>query len=276
MDPAGPYGGAKFDMQAGDSCTVKDTSPAGWEVIHFNNRMELADTGGAELVGRQQGGSVQQTITDLPEAFVDDHTPSDGTIRINAQPADGTRLDFDIKTETVKFEFTSGGGAGAGNFEVVKGVDEPATAAAFAAVLDNVLGGGGLGVMFFMQHGTDTTVIDWLGQVNPIIANTTGGAVVDHNRSQGKTAERTTYFHRSYLVDATDVDNGHLMLFLGPSLGGNVTGSFRVRTAVNDNTEVLYNGIISWDSGYVDFDDSGITKLAAGNVVDVWGKATYG
>jgi hypothetical protein len=280
IDPNGPNGGGtgqKYDIQGGDSCTVLDTGAPGdqWAISKYNNRMELADTGGAELVGRQQGGSVQATITDLPEAFVDDNTPADGTFRINGQPATNSTFALDFKGTVVTFEFTIGLGLTVGDVEVIKGGTTALTATAFQAALDQALGDPGLGVLYAFQHGTDDTVIDWLGQGNPLITNGTAGAVVVNARNQGKSAERTTYFHRHYEVQPEDVNVGHLILFLGPSDGGNVTGSFRIRTSNTDNTEVLYDGSVVFASHKVEFNNGGGTDLAAGHIVEAWGKATY-
>ena len=211
----------------------------------------------------------------IPKNFEDSFEPAEGTYRINSQPATNSTFEVDFKGTVVVFEFTVGDGLEVGDVEVVKGGTTALTATAFAAALDQALGDPGLGVMYPFVHGTDDTVIDWLSQSNPTITNGTAGAVVVNARNQGKTAERTTYFHRQYAVQPEDVNCGHVIMYLGPGPGGNVTGSFRIRTSNSDNTEVLYDGDVIFQSHQVEFNNGGGTNLAAGNMVDAWGKATY-
>lgn len=208
---------------------------------------------------------------DLRSTPEDAGLPAAGTIRVFNNPADAGLLTVTVgSVGPVVFEFDNDAAVVPGNISVQIGGAQADTALnlrnALAAQFPNST---------WTVHGTDTTVINCrhaatLGTAEGFtFVDGTGGDVVVQDRAQERVRQRVATFVHQLAVTAEDVTIGHFQVQTG--LSTILSHTFRIRTSATDNTEVLYDGTVSVSGGVVEFDDNGVVKLAAGNLVAVWG-----
>jgi hypothetical protein len=234
--------------------------------------------GGAQLRAVVAFGATQSaTIDAAPPGFVlaqrrvsSNGRPATGHIRIAVNPTDADKVTVtNGAANPVTYEFDNNAAVTAGNILVTIGASAAATATNLATAINAQQGKGGYAIVA-AAHPTDTTVVDLVNTSGAALnlTETTAGArvVVQDNAEETQMVPTKLYSVRRVIV-AEDVTR--LRIRINTGMTAILNYIYRLQTAAANNAEIGYNGVVTVTGGVIEFDFSGATDPAAGNVLTV-------